>query len=466
MGAPAGQCGAARHRYTAPPVVAERSRVAVGRRESWQPQVGVRWPLVLLVGMALCLVAASASARPPPWTRGVSRGEDLVVELVTFGPGEAIHQVFGHSALLVRDERLRRERLYNYGMFSFGPAMLPSFLRGRLTFWVGAENPRVAFARYVREGRDIRVQTLALSPSQRLGIASFLARAILPENREYLYDHYRDNCSTRLADIINHATQGGFEQALRGPGRMTLREHTRRHVEGMPVTHFLMMHGMGGSVDLPITRSEELFLPAELESAVQAAELGERGTRRRLQAENRVVFRGSQLPPPARPGLLWPATLAVGLVLGAVVWLGARASSWCRGRYKVLAASLLIAVGAVLGLLGSLTVLLTFATDHDVARGNANVLLSNPFAFGLCGLGVAHLGQRNGWRCWLMATAVAVGLPTAVAVALALHPGFIQDNTDTLALLLPPNLAVVCAALRERMRRGMAGVRPEHQRCR
>ena len=225
--------------------------------------------MLRLVAWAVLLAALSAAkashARPAPWATGESRAEDLVVELVSFGPGDAIHQVFGHAALLVHDRRLGDARLYNYGMFSFGPDMIPSFIQGRLTFWVGEQPPHPAIDFYVREDREVVRQRLRLSPGDRALLAQHLARNVLPANREYLYHHYNDNCATRLADAIDRATHGQFKQALSGPGRLTFREHTRRYVTHHPLLEFLMMHGLAGNVDRPITRAQELFLPDELE---------------------------------------------------------------------------------------------------------------------------------------------------------------------------------------------------------
>ena len=47
------------------------------------------------------------------------------MSLVTFGTGDEIHQYFGHNALLVEDHEREIAALYNFGMFSFGPDLLP-----------------------------------------------------------------------------------------------------------------------------------------------------------------------------------------------------------------------------------------------------------------------------------------------------------------------------------------------------
>ena len=419
--------------------------------------------LLALGSLLLALLPSpAAQAQRMPWARGKSKAEDLQIELLTFGPGDAVHQLFGHAALLVRDTRRGKERLYNYGMFTFGPAMLPNFVMGRLTFWVAEQSIPPTFTRYIAEGRDVRVQRLNLAPSERVRLAQALAHDAEPANREYLYDHYSDNCATRLAGAIDRATAGQFAAALAGPGRLTLRGHTRRYVAGRPVVGFLMMHVLGASVDRPLTRYQELFLPDELEHAVHDARVvGDDGKLATLESRSSIVFRSNRPPVPQQPPPLWPGALALGMcvsvVLGASGILQRRRPS---ARRAQLFASALLLVGSSLGLLGTLTVVMAFATDHVVAHGNRNVLLATPLHWCLCMAAVGLFRHRPKWRSWLWAGALGSGLMTALAVLLALLPGQLQENGDSLALLVPINAAIVVLGWAE-WRRGRARPSPQ-----
>jgi hypothetical protein len=44
-------------------------------------------------------------------------------------------------------------------------------------------------------------------------LANSLRENARPENREYLYDYFRDNCSTRVRDAVDRAVGGRVRQA-------------------------------------------------------------------------------------------------------------------------------------------------------------------------------------------------------------------------------------------------------------
>src|SRR5690349_23649541 len=153
--------------------------------------------MLCLLGLLLTALPASAQELPP-WGTGESRGEDLSVYLVTFGPGDDVPSWFGHGSLVVEVQKLHQSRLYNYGMFSFDERMLLRYAMGRLEFWVDDASPSATFRFYRSMNRDVRLQELNLTTAQRVELAKLLAVNVLPANRNYLYQHYSDNCVTRL----------------------------------------------------------------------------------------------------------------------------------------------------------------------------------------------------------------------------------------------------------------------------
>ncbi|NVJ27905.1 DUF4105 domain-containing protein, partial [Myxococcus sp. AM011] len=271
-----------------------------------------------LLGLLLAAPARAASDFVPPWGTGESQGEDLVISLATFSPGDDVPSWWGHGSLVVEDRRFGLARVYNYGMFSFDEAMLARFAMGRLEFWVGQARVDSTYRFYKAEDRDVRIQELNLTPEQRQQVAKRLADNVLPENREYLYHHYNDNCVTRLRDMIDGATGGQLREADRAPGRMTLREHTRRYTSVNAPMSVLLDFMMNDEIDHPITRWEEAFLPDELETQVATLELKDaQGQTRPLVAKSWNYYASpGRARPPAEPPPWGPWILALGLTLG------------------------------------------------------------------------------------------------------------------------------------------------------
>lgn len=386
----------------------------------------------------LGLAAAGPASAQVPWGdpgpgREGSRGQDLVVKLVTFGPGDDVTEWFGHTALVVEDRRWRTSRLYNYGEFSFDDTMLVRYAMGHLEFQVGERPVDRSLDTYAAQNRSIRVQELVLDDAQKLSLARALADNALPANRLYLYDHFTDNCATKPRDVLD-AALGGKLAAQARPGRMTLRDHTIRHTATSPGLALLIDFLLNDHVDQPVTSWEEAFLPAELEAQVAAAVVDGRP----LVASSAVIFEAARPPTPATPPAWGPWLLALGVVLGgALVAL----------RRRTRALGLLTAVvGLLLGVPGSILFLMATMTDHAVTRWNENLLLANPLSLALLPLGlVVALAERPASRRLLRVVVVVLGGLGAAALLAKLLPAFDQDNARILALVVPILVGLVVA---------------------
>lgn len=401
-----------------------------------------------LLGLLLAAPARAASDFVPPWGTGESQGEDLVISLATFSPGDDVPSWWGHGSLVVEDRRLGVARVYNYGMFSFDEAMLARFAMGRLEFWVGQARVENTYRFYKMEDRDVRVQELNLTPEQRQQVAKRLADNVLPENREYLYHHYNDNCVTRLRDMIDGATGGQLREADRAPGRMTLREHTRRYTSVNPPMSVLLDFMMNDEIDHPITRWEEAFLPDELEMQVATLQLvdGE-GKVRPLVAKSWNYYASPvRARPPAEPPPWGPWILALGLSLGGGA-LGLAA--WERKRGSRVARVLLgletAVLGLVLGIPGTALFVMWLVTDHTVVYRNENLFLANPLTLLAVPFGVSLMrgnprARARLFKLWGALTATAV-----LGIVLKLLPPFDQDNWRLIALILPISLGMAGA---------------------
>lgn len=387
----------------------------------------------------LLAAALGAAALLSPLPARAEPGDELTVSVLTFGPGDHPFFKFGHNAILVQDRLRRSDRVYNFGTFSFdSPALIPTFLKGKLRYWLSIQSLRGTIEAYKRENRTIDAQELDLTPALRRRIVDALDENAKPENRYYKYDYYRDNCSTRVRDAVDLVTDGKVHDASRGPARMTWRAHTLRLVaDDWPI--YLGLHAaMGDLIDRPIDVWQEMFLPSRLSDTLREVKIpGPDGQPIPLVKAERRLLDANRAPVRTEPPHRLVPLLAAGSALGAgLAALGARAAQGSRAaRVGLGAASSLI--GLVLGLLGLIFVMFWTYTDHEVAHHNENILQCAPWAIVLVGMGINL--ARGKTPSLLRATRVAQAALVASVAGLAFKvlPWFRQDNAQIIALLLP-----------------------------
>ncbi len=193
-----------------------------------------------------------------------------VVELVTMGVGSLIWERHGHIALCL-DYGGPRVDCYNYGVANFlhPLAMAAGFFRGTHSFWVARMDPEEMLWVYVHADRTIWVQPLPLTTDQKKQVEQKLQSDIREENKYYAYDHFWDNCTTRVRDIIDHATGGALSSMNEPSDGRTYRDLARAGFYGMKIPLLITDVAMGRVTDREPTYWERMFLPDYLREAVQ-----------------------------------------------------------------------------------------------------------------------------------------------------------------------------------------------------
>ncbi|MGE3547971.1 MAG: DUF4105 domain-containing protein, partial [Kofleriaceae bacterium] len=228
--------------------------------------------VALLVVCAISVAARPAIAdQPSPPPQDTQAAPDpRVVELVTMGVGSLIWERHGHIALCIRHPNPRNDVCYNYGIGEFHKPlqMTWGFFRGTKSFWVGKMWRREMLGIYQRADRTIWTQALPLTPDQKQQLIDKLESDILEENKHYPYDHFWDNCTTRVRDVIDEATGGALRAMTAPPGDQTFRDLAREGFFGMRIPLLVTDIAMGRVTDRVPTYYERMFLPEYLREAV------------------------------------------------------------------------------------------------------------------------------------------------------------------------------------------------------
>jgi hypothetical protein len=382
--------------------------------------------LVLVSGLfAVSLRSGAQEVRPfdslPMLDSHYDEGDDgnlaywdrCTVSLLTITPGDPIYSWFGHAAILVTTPEGRRVT-YDYGTFSFNDEdFFVNFAFGRLWFvcWSANADYQIADLRY--EGRGARQIVLPLSAEQKKAVIGFLNANVRQENRTYLYHHYKDNCATRLRDIINTATGGAFKLWAEGQSGISFRKQASRALSRNPFVLWGLDFLQSGQIDRKATLWDEMFLPEVLEDAV---------SRYFGLSSEPVVEPASEkdayLPEKPQSGILF--SIGMGAVLFA---LGLLPLLFGRTRIHDIYSAV---VEIVFGILGSLLLFMMFFTNHDVTWFNENLIFVNPLLFVMA---VFALCGRKSERASVMASRLAVAVIGVLAVLKIILPGiFVQAN--------------------------------------
>ena len=388
------------------------------------PAVVLRLLCTLLV--LLCSFPAFTADHPPE--------RETEVWLVTYGPGEIYWQRFGHNAIWIRDSGLGLDHVFNFGFFDFEQQdFFLRFLQGRMLYFSAARPAREEFAAYINEDRSIRAQRLDLAPQQELRLIEFLLEEVKPENRDYLYDYYANNCSTRVRDAIDLALDGILEAEFQPiPAPQTWRDHTRRLTYGDFWLYLGLEIGLGAPVDRSISRWDEMFIPGKLADALDSVEYTGAEFVKPLVLEDVLLYESSLDAPPAFPHAWWSGYLLASLGLVFMAWLLCRFA--LPGLVPVLSRTWLVFSGFVgLGLM-----FLWLGTDHSVASLNLNLLVFSPLWIVLA-FWKGH--EKTAFQ-------IVAGLSVLALLMTFLPPG--QYNLDVLAAFLPVNIAAALGLLRSR----------------
>jgi uncharacterized membrane protein len=365
------------------------------------------------------------------------------IGVVTMEPGPEYWARFGHNAILVDDGRDRT--LYNFGYFDFDqPGFLARFLQGDMRYRLSALPLDWDLRQYAADGRGVTLQWLALTPGEAAQLAADLAQQALPENAEYRYDYFTQNCSTKVRDALDTALGGVLQRQLSGRSQgRTFRSESLRLAVHVPWMLIGMHAGLSAYADRPLSLWEEAFVPMRLRHSLRSVQRAD-GTA--LVEAEQVLLEHTGVAVATQPPDLRLPFLGAGLILAVGLgWLGGGRHRPSLRRHVFGIASLLFWL--LTGVSGVLLLLLWLATAHVSAWANQNLLLFNPLGLLLLPAAWSLMRGRKPGRVSQGLSLLLAAL-ALLAVFISWLPAFRQDTLDWLLLLVPVHVVLACRATR------------------
>jgi hypothetical protein len=400
---------------------------------------------VVLVGaLAVDSPAQTAVSMPPRGLVGAldSPGRDVTVSLLTMGNGEQVWELFGHTAIWIHNNATGQDTVFNWGVFdSRQPNFILHFLQGLMLYQMGGETMEQLLYNYRYFNRSVISQELDLSVPQRDSLLGLIRVNARPENLQYRYDYFVDNCSTRPRDLLDRVLGGQLRAHADSLTGTTYRSHALRLMQGDKPLVVGVDIGLGEPSDQELTRWKTMFLPRELHDFVATLQVRDStGAMRPLVRGERVLFQATRGPEPSAPPRLWSWLFLIGLLVAAIMlWLVTRAARSRAARVGLTVFATLWC--AIAGILGVLLTILWAATDHRFAHANENLLLFNPLWLVLAVLVAVYFSAGKAAR----ATGyLAAGLAALCVIALLAHVVTVsrQANLAVILLALPAALVI------------------------
>ncbi|MDP3642935.1 MAG: DUF4105 domain-containing protein [Bacteroidota bacterium] len=318
--------------------------------------------LFLLIFVLILIFQPKAQAQP--------LSPNATISILTCNPGEEVYSMYGHTAIRVNDPVQGIDVVYNYGVFSFEtPDFIYRFAKGQTDYLMVGQKFGSFLPEYVEDKRSVYEQVLNLSPEGKTLLFQALIENAKPQNREYRYNFFIDNCATRVRDMI--------ERNSGSPVRFTDNHPTDSYRDLIKKFHHSFRWTdlgidllIGKKAEEPVSAYGQMFLPEYLMDQFARAEITLEGKTQPLVQETRTLleYPNSKL----NTGLPWPA-IVFGLFFIIVTGYSVRAYLRKKKTYW-----LDFVLFALSGLAGIIIGWFTLYSEHPAMSPNYNLLWAFP----------------------------------------------------------------------------------------
>ena len=290
------------------------------------------------------------------------------ISILSIGEGPSLVDAFGHTAIRIKDEELKNDVVFNFGVYDFNsPNFYSNFVKGRPEYKLGIQNYNNLIQNYIRQKRYIVEHQLNLDQNSIKIIIDLLVEKL--NDPYYIYDYFRDNCTTRAADIVIDKTNNKFkDEKLESETVFSFRNLIHEKINENSWAALGIDLCLGAIIDKKINTRETFFLPENLMNYLDLFEADIIKRNIIYSPESKISYQ-ENLPSPLLVNLI------LSLIIVAVTIFNFKRNKWNK--------SLDILIFLISGSIGILIIFLWFFSNHFAGAQNFNLLWAFPFNFTL-----------------------------------------------------------------------------------
>jgi hypothetical protein len=305
-------------------------------------------------------------------------GDNAQISLLTCGAGNELYSIFGHCAVRVCDADNNLDVVFNYGTFDFSTKnFYLKFSRGTLMYMLSACNFNDFLENYKHENRSVYEQKLNLSNSEKQKLFELIIENHKPQNRNYRYDFFKDNCATRIRDILQKTLGEKLDFSNQNTrGNKTFRQLIYPYLEKMQWSKFGIDILLGVPTDAKATNADYMFLPEELMKNVDTVKIN--GINISAKPEIIYMAHNVEVDTLPSPNMVFLTFMLIAVILSLIEFYRLKQNK----KFNIKIFDRLFF--ATMALLSLAILFMWLFSLHYPVRPNLNILWLNPLYFYLC----------------------------------------------------------------------------------
>ncbi|MCR5760633.1 MAG: DUF4105 domain-containing protein [Sphaerochaetaceae bacterium] len=351
--------------------------------------------------------------------------DNCKISVLYINSGDVLYQWFGHIGILV-ESKDSESVLFDYGRFEFGPDFYINFAMGRLWYKCAASYARYEISAAAEAGRSIYKRELNLTNEEKAAVITFLNTNSSAEYDTYLYHNYRDNCSTRIRDLLDRITDGQIKADTEKVEGYTYREMANMVLSRNLVILWTLDALEGRNIDLKQSYWDDMFLPSVFFNALEQYPSVASQTVVVSESENNQQYA-------SKPVNYTFKAISAAVILGVLqlIFMFLRRDF---PFFSVTGATYSFLLHLYFAILGAVLFFMMFFTLHDYTYLNENLLFMNPLLLVVAFLSIRPNRHRRSLKFFYT---LFLSLILVLIMLKIILPGvFIQDNWPQITFFL------------------------------